>query len=146
MSAQLLQLLAQLDRPGATEIVVATGRPVAVRIQGAYQPLTASAVTLPQLLHLVRETPLAAMVPASEQVGDPVEIDLDGRPLRAQFIRQGPDVLLRLEHRPQPQPPARPTPLPARSAPQALTRPAAPTAPPGARIAPSPAAEPAEPI
>jgi hypothetical protein len=36
VSAQLVQLLAQLDRPGATELVIATGRPVAVRIHGAY--------------------------------------------------------------------------------------------------------------
>ncbi|HEX3761771.1 MAG TPA: PilT/PilU family type 4a pilus ATPase [Kofleriaceae bacterium] len=115
MSAQLFQLLAQLDRPGATELVVATGRPVAVRVHASYHPLTASAVTLPQLMHLIRDTQLAAMVPAGEQVGDPVAIDLDGRALRAQFIRQGSDVMLRIEPRPAPQqPPARPTPVPAR--------------------------------
>ena len=112
MSAQLFQLLAQLDRPGATEIVIATGRQVAVRINSAYQTLTASAVTLPQLLHLIRDTQLVAMVPSSEKVGDPVAVDLDGRPLRAQFVRQGSDVMLRIEHRPAPQPPARATPTP----------------------------------
>ncbi|MBC7978189.1 MAG: hypothetical protein H7138_24660, partial [Myxococcales bacterium] len=107
MSAQLFQLLAQLDRPGATELVIATGRQVAVRVNSTYQTLTASPVSLPQLVHLIRETQLATMVPASEKVGDPVAIDLDGRPLRAQFIRQGGDVMLRLEHRPAPQPAAR---------------------------------------
>ena len=112
MSAQLFQLLGQLDRPGATELVIATGRQVAVRINAAYQTLTASPVTLPQLMHLIRGTELATMVPQSEQVGDPIAIDLNGRPLRAQFIRQGADVLLRLEHRPAPQAPARPTPVP----------------------------------
>ncbi|HEX8110121.1 MAG TPA: hypothetical protein VF516_20465, partial [Kofleriaceae bacterium] len=114
MSAQLFQLLAQLDRPGATELVVATGRPVVVRVNASYHPLTAAAVTLPQLMHLLRGTQLAALVPQGEQVGDPVAIDLDGRALRAQFLRQGADVLLRIEHRPPPQPPARPTPSPAR--------------------------------
>ena len=113
MSAQLFQLLAQLDRPGATELVIATGRQVAVRVNSTYQTLTASAVSLPQLMHLIRETQLAAMVPAGEKVGDPVAVDLDGRPLRAQFIRQGTDVMLRIEHRPAPQAPARPTPVPA---------------------------------
>ena len=112
MSAQLFQLLAQLDRPGATELVIATGRQVAVRVNSTYQTLTASAVSLPQLMHLIRDTQLAALVPASEKVGDPVALDLDGRALRAQFIRQGTDVMLRIEHRPAPQPPARPTPAP----------------------------------
>jgi hypothetical protein len=107
VSAQLFQLLAQLDRPGATELVIATGRQVAVRVNSTYQTLTASAVSLPQLMHLIRETQLVGMVPASEKVGDPVAVDLDGRPLRAQFIRQGTDVMLRIEHRPAPQPPAR---------------------------------------
>jgi twitching motility protein PilT len=109
VSAQLFQLLAQLDRPGVTELVVATGRQVAVRVGGAYQPLTASVVTLPQLMHLIRDTQLARLVPANEQVGDPVAIDVDGRALRAQFVRQGADVLLRIE----PRPPARPSPVPA---------------------------------
>lgn len=112
MSAQLFQLLAQLDRPGATELVIATGRQVAVRINSAYQTLTASPVSMPQLLHLIRDTQLATLVPAGEKVGDPVALDLDGRALRAQFIRQGADVMLRIEHRPAPQAPARPTPAP----------------------------------
>jgi twitching motility protein PilT len=99
VSAQLFQLLAQLDRPGATELVVATGRPVAVRVNSGYMTLTAAAVTMPQLLHLIRDTQLAALVPSTEQVGDPVALDLDGRALRAQFIRQGNDVLLRIERR-----------------------------------------------
>jgi twitching motility protein PilT len=99
VTAQLFQLLAQLDRPGATELVVATGKPVAVRVNSGYMTLTAAAVTMPQLLHLIRDTQLAALVPSTEQVGDPVALDLDGRALRAQFIRQGNDVLLRIERR-----------------------------------------------
>jgi twitching motility protein PilT len=99
VSAQLFQLLGQLDRPGATELVIATGRQVALRINSAYQPLTAAVVTMPQLLHLIRDTQLAEMVPSSEKTGEPIAIDLDGRSLRAQFIRQGSEVMLRLEHR-----------------------------------------------
>jgi twitching motility protein PilT len=112
VTAQLFHLLAQLDRPGATELVVATGRQVAVRINSAYQTLTAAPVTLPQLMHLIRDTQLTASVPSKDKVGDPISIDLDGRALRAQFIRQGADVMLRIEHRPAPQQPARPTPVP----------------------------------
>ena len=112
MSAQLFQLLGQLDRPGATELVIATGRQVAIRINSAYQTLTATVVTLPQLMHLIRDTQLAGIVPSNDKVGDPVPIDLDGHALRAQFIRQGADVMLRIERRPAPQPPARPTPVP----------------------------------
>jgi twitching motility protein PilT len=138
VSAQLFQLLAQLDRPGATELVVATGRPVAVRINATYHPLTAAAVTMPQLIHLIRDTQLAAVMPTSEQVGDPVAIELDGRALRAQFIRQGADVLLRIEHRPPPPPPARPAPVPARSS-AAAVRPAAAHEPPAAEPAAPPA-------
>jgi twitching motility protein PilT len=114
VSAQLFQLLGQLDRAGATELVIATGRQVAVRVNGVFQTLTASPVTLPQLLHLIRDTQLASMVPANEKVGDPIAVDLDGRALFAQFIRQGADVMLRMEHRPAPQPPARATPAPSR--------------------------------
>jgi twitching motility protein PilT len=110
LSAQLFQLLAQLDRDGATELVIATGRQAAVRIHGAFQTLTTAAVTLPQLMHLIRETALTQLVPATEQVGDLHPIDLDGRALRAQFIRQGVDVMVRLE--PRPVAPARPTPVP----------------------------------
>jgi twitching motility protein PilT len=116
VSAQLFQLLGQLDRPGATELIIATGRQVAVRVNGVFQTLTASAVTLPQLMHLIRETQLASMVPTSEKVGDPVAVDLDGRAVFAQFIRQGADVMLRVEHRPAPQPPARTTPVSSRVA------------------------------
>ncbi|HET9626288.1 MAG TPA: PilT/PilU family type 4a pilus ATPase [Kofleriaceae bacterium] len=111
MSAQLFQLLGQLDRPGASELVIATGRQVAIRVNSTYQTLTASPVTLPQLLHLIRDTELAGLVPTSEQVGEPVALALDGRALRAQFIRQGADVMLRLE--PRPAAPARPSPAPA---------------------------------
>lgn len=149
MSAQLFQLLAQLDRPGATELVVATGRQVAVRVGGAYQALTSSAVTLPQLMHLIRDTHLAALIPERDEVGDPVAIDLDGRALRAQFIRQAGELLLRIEHRPAPQPPARPTPQPAmRPTPQPAMRatpqpPARPTPQPPMRPTPSPLARPA---
>ena len=165
MSAQLHQLLAQLDRPGATELVVATGRQVAVRIHSAYQTLTTSAVTFAQLMHLIRDTQLAGLVPTSEEVGDLVPIELDGRALRAQFIRQGADVLLRLEHRPAPQPPARPSPVPAamsrgaaaldetasrphgRTPPHgsAVNVPQIAVRPPGAAPASAPAPEPAEP-
>src|SRR5262249_907171 len=72
-------------------------------------PLTAAAVTLPQLMYLIGDTLLAALMPDDEQLGDPVAIDLDGRALRAQFIRQGSDVLLRIEPRTASQPPARPS-------------------------------------
>ena len=147
MSAQLFQLLGQLDRAGATELIIATGRQVAVRVNGVFQTLTASAVTLPQLMHLLRETQLATMVPATEKVGDPVAVDLDGRPLLAQFIRQGADVMLRMEHRPAPQPPARLTPAPGRvMTPPRSVEPSArrpPTADPGPITASGPAARPA---
>jgi twitching motility protein PilT len=149
VSAQLFQLLAQLDRPGATELVIATSRQIAVRINNVYQTLTATAVTLPQLLHLLRETSLVEMVPTSEQVGDPVSIDLDGHALHAQFIRQGADVMLRLEHRPAPQPPARPTPRPFASprvpATQPLTRSSPPSATAGPGAPPQPPARPSPP-
>ena len=111
MSAQLFQLLGQLDRAGSSELVIATGRQVAVRVNGVFQTLTTAAVTLQQLMHLIRDTQLASMIPTSDKVGDPLAIDLDGRALHAQFIRQGADVMLRIEHRPAPQPPARPTPV-----------------------------------
>jgi twitching motility protein PilT len=130
VSAQLFQLLGQLDRPGASELVIATGRQVALRLNGAYQTLTASPVTLPQLLHLIRDTDLFALVPTSEQVGEPIALTLDGRALRAQFIRQGADVMLRLERTAATGPVARPSPVPAAAAPRTAPIPTAPRHPP----------------
>jgi twitching motility protein PilT len=164
VSAQLLQILGQLDRPGSTEVVIATGRPVAVRVHGSFQTLTAAAVTLPQLMHLIRDTQLADMVPASEKVGESQAIELNGRALMVQFVRQGSELMLRIEQRlssgpgtlgssghpssPRPlsQPLARPTP----TRPAAVVRPSASASgsfsvpPTGAVpvIAPGPAAEP----
>jgi hypothetical protein len=97
VSAQLFQILAQLDRDGATEVVIASGRQIAVRVNGAYQTLTANPVTMPQLLHLIRATPLAANAPNVIGVGDPEELELGGRPVRVQMIRNGADFMVRIE-------------------------------------------------
>ncbi len=126
MSAQLFQILAQLDREGASEVVIATGRQVAVRVNGAYQTLTASAVTLPQLMHLIRETQLLHQIPSIDGVGDPINIDIDRRGLRAQFIKQGTDLMLRFEPRPPAQPAPRTsttTPVTGTPIPRSATRP-----------------------
>ncbi len=117
------QLLAQLEREGATELVVSTNRPVALRVNGTYQNLTPTNVSAEQLTWLIRGTPFVAMV-AEDGVGDLRDVVVEGRTVRAQVIRNGDEVMLRIEAPPRAarpvdsgavrfaQPQARPTPQP----------------------------------
>jgi twitching motility protein PilT len=95
--SQLSQLLAQLDRDGASELVISTNRPVALRVNGTYHTLTAASVTPEQLHWLIRNTQLVAMVADSEGVGELEDVDIEGRTVRAQVIRNGADIMVRVE-------------------------------------------------
>ena len=56
MTAQLQQILSYLDRDGVTELVIATGRPIAMRQKGTYVNLTSRPLTLPMLTALLEGT------------------------------------------------------------------------------------------
>lgn len=95
MNAKLEQLIAYLDRDDVSEVVVCTGRPVAVRTNEGYKNVGASPVTMAQLDSLVRGTALVGVVegPAAQ----PAEITVGKHRLRAEIARRGEDVLLRFE-------------------------------------------------
>lgn len=150
VSAQLLQLLSQLDRDGASELVISAHRPVALRVHGSYHTLTAAAVTPEQLRWLVRETPLAMVLAETHGVGEIEEHEVVGRRVRAQVIRNGDDVMIRIERSAHataaaPPPPVAAPPPVARPAPVAAPAPVPPPVapPPIAAYVPPPAPPPA---
>ncbi len=136
MGDQLFQLLTRLDRDGATELVVASGRPVTLRVHGNYQTLTAAPVTLEQLLELLRETPLETMLPEGSGLSEPADVDLAGRWVRTQLIRSGDDLIVRFEN-------LKGGPAPAVVTPRAITRATPPSGTPVTRPTPPPTAPPA---
>src|SRR5688572_25658139 len=93
--SNLDRILAQLDREGATEIAIASGRPIVLRVNGTFHNLMSTNLTLAQLVQIVSDTPLANLWPRAEGTGDMVDIDL-GRPVRVQFIKHGDEVMLRI--------------------------------------------------
>jgi hypothetical protein len=113
---------------GASELVVATNRPVTLRVNGTYQTLVAAPVSLEQLQWLIRGTRLVTLVAETGGVSDLQDLEIEGRYVRAQVIRNDAEIMLRLEAIAKPsraesgpaferapsRPTPRPTPLPAR--------------------------------
>src|SRR5580704_6167466 len=97
VSAQLEQILTYLDRDGVSELVIATGRPIAMKQKGAYVNLTARPLTLPMLTALVEGTSIAAVIPKADGSQDLVEIDVGRRKLRLRTGRRGDEIVVRLE-------------------------------------------------
>jgi len=97
--SQLQQLLEQLHKPDATELVIATGRPVTLRQAGKYKNLSSSPVSEQQLSWLVRDTALAPLV-ADTGVGAQQSVAVLGYTVRVQVIHHGGEVMLRLERDP----------------------------------------------
>lgn len=97
--SQLQQLLEQLHKPDASELVIATGRPVTLRQAGKYKNLSNSPVSEQQLSWLVRDTALAPLV-ADTGVGAQQSVAVLGYTVRVQVIHHGGEVMLRLERDP----------------------------------------------
>ncbi len=133
MSAQLEQILTYLDRDGVSELVIATGRPIAMKQKGAYVNLTARPLTMPMLTVLVEGTSIAAMIPKTDGSQDPLEIDVGRRKLRVRTGRRGDEIVVRLEQVAKPA--TSPASMPTITAPIALAPIAAATA---AKPAPKP--------
>ena len=98
MSGQLEQILTYLDRDGVTELVISTGRPIAMKQNGAYVNLTARPLTASMLAALVEGTAIAAALPKSDGSQNPVDLDVGRRKLRVRTGRRGDEIVVRLEH------------------------------------------------
>ncbi|HEY5949394.1 MAG TPA: PilT/PilU family type 4a pilus ATPase [Kofleriaceae bacterium] len=96
MSAKLEQLLGYLDRKEVTEIIVGIGRPIALKMNGGYTPLTSLPVTEAQFGTLVNGTPLERVTKAGS--AQPVEYDIGRRRVRVELIkRSGEESALRIQ-------------------------------------------------
>ena len=115
---RLRQLLGYLGRDGVTELVLGTGRAIAIKADGNYKPITAAAITAEQLHALVVDSPLAAHIPNGDSNGTPTVIAIETRSYRVQIARRGEAVLIKIElagvapvvHAPVPRAPT-PTPV-----------------------------------
>ncbi|MEO8552754.1 MAG: PilT/PilU family type 4a pilus ATPase [Kofleriaceae bacterium] len=97
MSAQLEQILAYLDKDGVSEIVVAVGRPIAMRQKGAYVNLTQRPLTLAMLWAFVEGSEIATLVPHGDGSTDPTDLDVGRRRLRVRTGRRGNEIVVRIE-------------------------------------------------
>ena len=97
MSQQLEQILAYLDRDGVSEVVIATGRAIAMKQKGAYVNLTSRPLTAPMLSALVEGTTLAGALPKSDGSNDAIELELGRRKLRVRTGRRGDEIVVRVE-------------------------------------------------
>ena len=97
VTTQLQQILSYLDRDGVTELVIATGRPIAMRQKGTYVNLTARPLTLPMLTALLEGTAISPLIPWSDESPDPTEVEVGKRRLRVRTGRRGDEVVVRLE-------------------------------------------------
>ena len=97
MSTQLEQILAFLDKDGVTEIVIAVGRPIAMRQKGAYVNLTARPLTTAMLWAFVEGSELGPLIPHEDGSTEPTDLDVGARRLRVRTGRRGSEIVLRLE-------------------------------------------------
>ncbi|MBK9036277.1 MAG: PilT/PilU family type 4a pilus ATPase [Myxococcales bacterium] len=96
--SQLAKLLEFLNREDVTEVVLATGRPVAVKSGGEYRPVSRAAISLGQLEALVADSPLAALI---GQRGT-ATVTIDGRAVGVDVAVQGDDRIVRLSRAARP--------------------------------------------
>ncbi|MEO8844499.1 MAG: PilT/PilU family type 4a pilus ATPase [Kofleriaceae bacterium] len=97
MSTQLEGILAYLDREGVSEIVIAVGRPIAMRQKGAYVNLTARPLTTAMLWAFVEGSEIAPLIPHGDGSTDPTDLDVGRRRLRVRTGRRGNEIVVRVE-------------------------------------------------
>jgi twitching motility protein PilT len=95
--SRLRQLLGYLGRDGVTELVLGTGRPIAIKTEGVYKPVTSAALTSEQLTELIAGSSLQAQVPTQDSNGTPSLISIDGKPYRVQVARRGDAIIIKIE-------------------------------------------------
>ena len=96
VSGQLDQILAYLDRPGVTEIVIGNGRPITFRRNHENVGLTKEPLTKPQLATLIKGTPLYHLIPTVDGSKPPLEISVGTRALKITASRRGDEVAFKI--------------------------------------------------
>jgi len=97
VSSQLEQILGYLDKDGVSEIVVAVGRPIAMRQKGAYVNLTQRPLTTAMLWAFVEGSEIAPLIPHGDGSTDPTDLDVGRRRLRIRTGRRGNEIVVRIE-------------------------------------------------
>jgi twitching motility protein PilT len=97
VSSQLEQILGYLDKDGVSEIVVAVGRPIAMRQKGAYVNLTQRPLTTAMLWAFVEGSEIAPLIPHGDGSTDPTDLDVGRRRLRVRTGRRGNEIVVRIE-------------------------------------------------
>lgn len=83
MSTQLEQILGYLDKDGVTEIVIAVGRPIAMKQKGAYANLTTRPLTTAMLWAFVEGSEIAPVIPHGDGSTEPADLEVGKRRLRS---------------------------------------------------------------
>ncbi len=96
MSSQLDQILAYLDRPGVTEIVVGNGRPITFRRNHENVGLTKEPLTKSQLASLIKGTPLYHIIPDTDGSKPPLEMSVGTRALKITASRRGEEIAFKI--------------------------------------------------
>ena len=96
MGGQLDQILAYLDRPGVTEIVVGNGRTISFRRDDEDVGLTKEALTKAQFASLIRGTALYHLVPERDGTKPGAEISVGSRTVSVVASRKGDEVSFRI--------------------------------------------------
>ncbi len=86
-------VLALLDDPDVTEIVLASGQPVTVRRHGGYRQVDPAPLSVDDILDLAGDSPLAPMLERGD--GD-ATVQVHGRHVRIEIHRFGERVMVRL--------------------------------------------------
>ena len=88
-------LLGHLDQPGVSEIVLAVGRPAAVRAAEGLRPITTMNFERTEIETLVAGTPMSGLIGSPTSL-PPAEMTVEMRRVIVEVIRQGSDAALRI--------------------------------------------------
>ncbi len=127
-------LLGHFDQPGVTEIVLAVGRPAAVRTAEGLRAITTMNFERSEIETLVAGTPMSGLIGSPTSL-PPAEVQVETRRFVVEVVRQGFDAALRITvpagQRPTTPPRTiTPTAAPRTMTPTAAARKMTPTAPP----------------
>ncbi len=92
--SQLAKLIAFLDRDEVSEVVIATGRPVAVRQGSEYRAVSKADVSREQLALLVAGTPIAALIDAGH--GSSPSVTVGDKTIAVEVKPFGAEVMVRM--------------------------------------------------
>ncbi len=93
---ELAKFLQYLDRGDVTEIVFQSGATASAKKKGKLKPVTREPLSAKHILKLVRDTPLAKLVPAQDGASGPTTTNINGVGYVATMARSGEALMLRV--------------------------------------------------